>query len=64
MAQKDKRTGGYAVLLDFTDGEDGLTVYHAGKDKYPRSGYDPTDERIAYLQSSNTALGKPVIAKK
>lgn len=64
MARKDNHLRGYEVLIDFTDSEDGMTVYRAGKDRYPRDGYDPTDERIAYLQSNDTALGKPVIAKK
>ena len=54
----------YAVLVSFTDPEDKDTVYWAGKDTYPRAGYEPTEERIAYLQSSNTAFKKPVIAKK
>lgn len=64
MARKDNQMGRYEVLIDFTEPEDGMTIYRAGKDKYPRPGYDPPDERIAYLQSSNTVLGKPVIAKK
>jgi len=63
MARKDE-TIQYTVLVSFTDPEDGMTVYWAGKDTYPRAGYDPPDERIAYLQSSNTAMGMPVIAKK
>lgn len=64
MARKDNCTGGYVVLVDFTDSEDNLTVYRAGKDTYPRNGYDPTDDRIAYLQGSNNVMGKPIIAKK
>jgi len=63
MARKDE-TKQYTVLVSFTDPEDGMTVYWAGKDTYPRAGYAPPDERIAYLQSSNTAMGMPVIAKK
>ncbi len=35
-----------------------------GNDKYPRAGYNPTEERIAYLQSDKNALGKPTIVKK
>lgn len=64
MSRKENSRGRFEVLVDFTDAEDSMTVYIAGKDKYPRVGYDPSDDRIAYLQSSNTALGKPVIAKK
>lgn len=54
----------YGVLVSFTDPEDGGAVYWAGKDKYPRAGYAPTEERVAYLQSSQTAFKRPVIARK
>lgn len=64
MARKDNTLRGYAVLADFTEPDDGMHIYRAGKDRYPRNGYDPSDERIAYLQSNKNALGKPVIAKK
>lgn len=64
MARKDNPTRGYTVLIDFTEPDDGMHIYRAGKDRYPRPGYDPPDERIAYLQSNKNALGKPVIAKK
>lgn len=63
MTRKDS-AGKYEVLIDFTDGEDGMTVYRAGKDSYPRRGYDPSDDRISYLQSDINAFGKPVIVKK
>jgi len=63
MERKDE-VKQFAVLNSFTDPEDGMTVYWAGKDTYPRAGYVPTEERIAYLQSPKNALGKPVIAKK
>lgn len=63
MARKDEPKQ-YEVLVSFTDSEDGMAVYWAGKDKYPRAGYDPTDERVAYLQSCTNAMGKPVIAQK
>lgn len=64
MARKDNTQRGYAVLIDFTEPDDGMHIYRAGKDRYPRAGYEPSEERIAYLQSCNTRLGKPVIAKK
>ena len=64
MARKDNTQRGYAVLIDFTEPDDGMRIYRAGKDRYPRPGYDPTDERIEYLQSDKTVLCKPVIAKK
>ena len=64
MAKRNNHKGRYEVLIDFTDSQDNMTVYRAGKDKYPRAGYDPTGERIAYLQGSENAFGKPIIAKK
>lgn len=64
MARKDNTQRGYAVLIDFTEPDDGMHIYRAGKDRYPRPGYDPTDERIEYLQGNTNLLGKPVIAKK
>ncbi len=64
MARRNSRAGRYEVLIDFTEPEDGMTIYRAGKDTYPRAGYKPTEERIAYLQSDKTVLGKPVIAKQ
>lgn len=53
----------YAVLVSFTDKHDGGVVYWAGKSTYPRSGYTPTAERVAQLQSDNNALRRPVIAQ-
>lgn len=53
----------YAVLVSFTDGQDGGAVYWAGKSTYPRSGYTPTAERVAQLQGDNNALRRPVIAQ-
>lgn len=64
MAKRNNRTGRYEVLIDFTEPQDDMTIYRAGKDKYPRAGYDPPAERIEYLQSNRNAFGKPVIAKK
>lgn len=54
----------YAVLVSFTDGQDGGAVYWAGKSVYPRGGYTPTAERVAQLQSDNNALRRPVIAQR
>lgn len=54
----------YEVLVSFTDPEDKNTVYWAGKDQYPRAGYTPTEERVAFLQSTKTRFKRPVIAKK
>lgn len=59
MAKRNNRTGRYEVLIDFTEPQDDMTIYRAGKDKYPRAGYNPTEERIAYLQSDKNALGRP-----
>lgn len=58
----------YDVLASFTDTEDksakdGANGYYAGG-KYPRDGYEPTDARIRYLQSSGTKLKRPVISDK
>lgn len=64
MAKRANNRGRYEVLFDFTDSQDNMTSYRAGKDRYPRAGYDPPAERIEYLQSSKNALGRPVIAKK
>ena len=54
----------YEVLVSFTDPEDRGAVYWAGKDRYPRAGYEPTEERIAFLQSDKTRFKKPVISGK
>lgn len=57
----------YDVLTSFSDDHDkaaqaGDNVYWAGKDLYPRDGYEPTAERLTYLQGSKNKFGKPVIA--
>lgn len=54
----------YDVLVSFTDPEDGNTVYWAGKSLYPRDGYEPTSDRITYLQSGKNKFKKPVIASR
>ena len=52
----------YDVLATFTDDKDNGRIYQAGKDKYPREGYTPHDDRIAYLQGSDNKLKRPVIS--
>lgn len=54
----------YDVLVSFTDPEDGNTVYWAGKNLYPRDGYEPTEERVKYLQGNKTRFKQPVISGK
>ncbi len=54
----------YDVLVSFTDPEDNGAVYWAGKDAYPRAGYAPTEDRIAFLQSSRNRFKRPVISGK
>ena len=48
----------HLVLVNFTD-DDG-TVYWVGE-AYPKAGCRPTEERIEYLKSEDTAFGRPVI---
>jgi len=58
----------YDVLISFSDPEDvrggKKAVYHAGKDKYPRKGFVPTEERIAYLQGDKNKFKAPCISKE
>lgn len=61
-ASKVVAPDGYEVLISFTDPEDGMTVYQAGKDRYPRPGYTPTEERLTYLQSDKNKFKQPVVA--
>lgn len=58
----------YKVLCNFTDTADktapkGANVYWAGKSTYPRMGYNPSADRIAYLAGESNKFKKPVIAK-
>lgn len=64
MAKRSTHIEQYEVLIDFIDMQDKMTVYRSGKDKYPRTGYAPTAERIEYLRSSANILGRPIIAKR
>ena len=50
----------FVVKVDFGDREDKAYQYKKG-DTYPRYGFEPTEERIAELTSSNNAFGVPVI---
>ena len=52
----------YEVLISFTDADDKNKVYWTG-DVYPRFGYEPTEDRIAYLQGDKNAFKAPVISK-
>lgn len=57
----------YDVLISFKDDADkkakaGENVYWAGKDQYPRNGYEPPKTRIDFLLSDKTRWKKPVIA--
>jgi len=51
----------YKATVSFTDPEDAGYVYLVG-DPYPRNGYVPADDRIAYLAGNKNRLKKPVIA--
>lgn len=49
----------YIVVKDFTDRID-KHIYRAG-DKYPRSGVDVSDDRVAELTSKNNMRGEVLI---
>ena len=50
----------YKVIVKFADLEDKKHIYQIG-DVYPREGYEPTEERIAFLASDQNKLKTPVI---
>ncbi len=52
----------YEVIKAFADREDKNRPYKIG-DKYPREGFEPSEERIGFLMSYETTLGEPVIAE-
>ena len=52
----------YEVIKAFADREDKNRSYKIG-DKYPREGFEPSEERIGFLMSYETTLGEPVIAE-
>lgn len=49
----------YIVVKDFTDRID-KHIYRAG-DKYPRSGVDVSDDRVAELTSKNNMRGEVLV---
>ena len=51
----------YKVITNFTDLQDDNHKYIAG-DTFPRSGYEPSPERLKELSTSKNRRGKPVIA--
>jgi hypothetical protein len=53
---------GYKVIDPFKDVEDGNYLYPKVGEKYPREGYEPSEERIKALSSTNNRKGKPFIA--
>jgi len=52
----------YKALTDFIDLQDNYRKYRAG-DTFPRTGYDPGEERIAELAGTNNKRGCAVIVK-
>ena len=52
----------YTVIHAFADLKDSKHKYEAG-DKFPRSGLEVSDERIAELSGSKNKAGKPLIKK-
>ena len=50
----------YKVVKDFADAQDNNHIYKIGE-VYPREGYTPTTERLAYLSSAKTPIKAPVI---
>lgn len=52
----------YKVVSYFTDLKDKNRPYKVG-DIYPRDGLEVSEERLAYLASSKTKRGFPVIQK-
>jgi hypothetical protein len=63
-ATDQRQRAQYKVLASFSDPKDGNRAYYAGKDLYPREGYEPAADRISYLQSDKNKLKKPVISDK
>lgn len=50
----------YIALGYFTDNLDNGHAYNVG-DEYPRQGYEPSEERIQQLASSDNVRRRPVI---
>lgn len=59
-AKKPAPKVSYRVIVEFTDLKDDRCIYRKG-DEFPRKGKRPSQERIKYLLSSETKLGRPVI---
>lgn len=53
---------GFKVIRPFSDLRDNGYIYNAG-DFYPRDGYEPTEERIQELATTNNKKGKVFIKK-
>lgn len=51
----------YKVLVSFSDDKDNFSVYIAGRDIYPREGYEPSEKRVEYLLGSENNFKRPVI---
>ena len=51
---------GYVVIEHFCDMQDGGRSYEIG-DKYPRSGFIPSQARLDNLATGRNALGRPLI---
>lgn len=52
----------YKVIAEFYDLQDGAHHYLPG-DEYPRKGYEPSAERIAFLSGSDNVLHTSLIDK-
>jgi len=50
----------YKVIAAFADLQDGNHVYAIG-DGYPRSGYEPDEDRVRALATGNNRLHRPLI---
>jgi len=51
----------YKVLVSFSDDKDSFSAYIAGRDIYPREGYEPSEKRLEYLLGSENNFKRPVI---
>jgi hypothetical protein len=52
----------YKVLVEFYDLQDGFYHYLPG-DEYPRKGYEPSAERIAFLSGTDNVLHTSLLDK-
>lgn len=62
---KKVATPSYVTTLAWNDTQDidkdGKEYYYKKGDTYPRKGYEPTPERIAYLLGSKNPANEPLI---